>query len=251
MTALPSVPRPDVARAFGLAAEQYDTHAALQRRVADWLLEQVTQAAAIALDLGCGTGYCLARLPAFKRIGIDISAPMLATARQKLPQADFIQGDAEALPLPSHSVDLLVSSLALQWCLSLDKALLEAQRVLAPGGRLLIALPMAGSLFELAEAWGGGQGHLLPLPEPSAVRALLPPGASLVLKDFVCHFADLKALRQSLKGIGAHQVPGRARGLTGKASYRQFLAGLEAQRTERGLPLTYRIGLIQWQNASS
>ncbi|WP_417356510.1 methyltransferase domain-containing protein [Gallaecimonas pentaromativorans] len=239
----------DVARAFGSAARQYDSRARLQQQVADWLLEAAPARVNTAVDLGCGTGYCLARLNADKRFGLDISRAMLLEARQKAPDSLFIQADAQQLPLATGSVDLLVSSLALQWCGDLSLALGEVGRVLAPGGQALLTVPLAGSLNELASAWGASQGHLLAMPDENNLAAMLPTGARLKVKDFVVHFDDLTALRQSLKGVGAHHVPGRAQGLTGKARYRQFVAAIEAKRTPLGLPLTYRIGLISWQNA--
>lgn len=239
----------DVARAFGQAAGQYDRNAGLQQQVADWLLSQVPGPVARALDLGCGTGYCLARLEAQTLMGLDISADMLAQAAAKAPGALLLQGDAQQLPLASASVDLVVSSLALQWCASLELALGELARVLAPGGQALVALPLAGSLKELSRAWGRDRGHVLAMPQEHQLRAMLPSQARLEVRDFVMHFADLKSLRQSLKGIGAHHVPERAQGLTGKGPYRQFVAALEGQRTAFGLPLTYRIGLLSWQNA--
>ncbi|WP_341504041.1 methyltransferase domain-containing protein [Gallaecimonas sp. GXIMD4217] len=246
MTALP-----EVASAFGRAAEHYDGNARLQQRVADWLLAQVDVRHGQALDLGCGTGYCLARLPQQHRLGVDISAAMLAQAKRKAADAELLLADAQALPLADDLAELVVSSLALQWCPDLEAALAEAMRVLRPGGQLLLALPLKGSLKELALAWGGCAGHLLPMPEAGWLRSLLPSGAELVEQRFVCHYPDLGALRQGLKGVGAHHVPNRARGLTGKGRYRAFVDALEAQRTPDGLPLTYQVGLIRWQKPSS
>ncbi|WP_115718597.1 methyltransferase domain-containing protein [Gallaecimonas mangrovi] len=239
----------NVARAFGSAAQHYDSRAALQQQVGDWLLAALPVAATQVLDIGCGTGHCLARVNAERRWGLDLSAAMLAQTAGKVPDAMLIQADAEQLPFAEGSLDLVVSNLAMQWCPNLQKALNEVARVLSLGGQATITLPLAGSLQELANAWGQGQGHLLTMPDEAAVKLAMPLGARLDVKEFVVHFADLKALRQSLKGVGAHHVPERAKGLTGKTQYHNFVAAMEAQRVALGLPLTYRVGLISWQNA--
>ena len=238
MTALP-----EVARAFGRAAAGYDRHARLQQKVADWLLSELSPGPRL-LDVGCGTGYCLEQLGG--GIGLDISAGMLAHCQQK-GHRQLLQADASALPLASHSIDTVVSSLALQWCVDLPAALAELARVLRPGGCWHLALPLAGSLNELATAWQDQRPHLLALPAAAKLQALLPPQASLTVRRFTCYYPDLPALRASLKGIGAHHVPGRSSGLTGRHRYQRFLDNLERQRTAQGLPLTYLIGRIQWQ----
>lgn len=101
------------------------------------------------LDVGCGTGYfarqvALAVGPAGRVLGVDASPPMIAyavRAARRLPWCRFEVGLAESLPLESASVDVAVSSLVIHH-LPPDlrpTALAEMQRVLRPGGRLLIA----------------------------------------------------------------------------------------------------------------
>src|SRR5438105_10539640 len=59
------------------------------------------------LDVGCGPGYVSAA--AAERgaipIGLDFSGEMIAIARKKFPQIEFIQGDAQTLPFPDANFD--------------------------------------------------------------------------------------------------------------------------------------------------
>lgn len=99
-----------------------------------------------ALDVCCGTGDIaldLARTGA-EVTGLDFSEPMLAVARRRA-EADrkprrvrFLQGDALHLPFPDRSFDLVTISYGLRNLADFDRGLDELQRVLAPGGRLLV-----------------------------------------------------------------------------------------------------------------
>ena len=97
--------------------------------------------ASTVLDAACGTGrhsrYLAAR--GHRIIGVDRSAAMLARARAKLPEGDFREGDLEALPLASASVDVAICALALVHLQGLDRAVAELARVVRPGGRVIIS----------------------------------------------------------------------------------------------------------------
>src|SRR5919205_3031690 len=61
------------------------------------------------LDVACGTGFLTQHLPGTV-VGLDQSESMLAIARDRLPQATFVQGDAPELPFPEDSFERLFTS---------------------------------------------------------------------------------------------------------------------------------------------
>lgn len=89
------------------------------------------------LDVGCGTG--LASRPlienAFRVTGVDVSASMLAKARDRFPSAAWVEGSAEALPFQPGTFDAAISAQALHH-VDRAKAVAELVRVVKPGGTI-------------------------------------------------------------------------------------------------------------------
>ncbi len=105
---------------------------------ANALLESAGAAADMnLLDVACGPGLIAAA--ALGRgcvvVGVDFSTAMLAIAREHVPDAEFLHGDAEALPLPDATFDVVVSNFGLHHFPYPARALAEARRVLHPSGR--------------------------------------------------------------------------------------------------------------------
>lgn len=101
----------------------------------------------VALEIGCGTGrvtnHLRRVLPASARlIASDISPDMMAVARRKFEGEDIEWQifDAQSVPLPDSSVDLVVSCFAFMFIEDKAKAFAEAYRVLTPGGKFVLAL---------------------------------------------------------------------------------------------------------------
>jgi ArsR family transcriptional regulator len=97
------------------------------------------------LDLGTGTGRMLELFGAhFRRgLGLDLNPAMLAYARAKLERAGLMnaqvrQANLYDLPLADRSADAVVMHQVLHFLTDPQRAVREAARVLAPGGRLLI-----------------------------------------------------------------------------------------------------------------
>jgi ubiquinone/menaquinone biosynthesis C-methylase UbiE/DNA-binding transcriptional ArsR family regulator len=97
------------------------------------------------VDLGTGTGRVLALFAAnaAQAVGIDSSREMLAVARARFEsetrrnvQVRF--GDIYALPFSDGSADLITIHQVLHFLDDPQRALLEARRVLAPGGRMMV-----------------------------------------------------------------------------------------------------------------
>jgi ubiquinone/menaquinone biosynthesis C-methylase UbiE len=93
------------------------------------------------LDVGCGGGSILARLPGNRREGIDLSPTMVQRAQKKLGAAASIaQGDAETLPFDDGLFDRVVASSLLSHVRNPDKVIAELARVTKPGGRIVISV---------------------------------------------------------------------------------------------------------------
>lgn len=101
------------------------------------------------LDIGAGSGtdtLTAARLvgPQGKVLALDMTQAMLAKLRRNAIQAEVknvevIEGNAETIPLPDASVDVVTSNGVLNLVPDKPKAFAEIHRVLRPGGRVQIA----------------------------------------------------------------------------------------------------------------
>lgn len=92
------------------------------------------------LDACCGTGRYLHELESrgARAIGMDLSMPMLARARQ--PAGRVARADIRALPFDAMSLDLVVCGLALGDVAELELALAEIARTLRPTGRVIYSV---------------------------------------------------------------------------------------------------------------
>jgi ubiquinone/menaquinone biosynthesis C-methylase UbiE len=96
------------------------------------------------LDVGCGTGLLTGRMRSelgrARTVGCDFSPGMLRQAARSHPALPLVRGDAMRLPFADGSFDAVVSTEAFHWFPDQEAALREFFRVLAPKGRLLVAL---------------------------------------------------------------------------------------------------------------
>lgn len=263
----------EVRRAFDHAAASYDAHAVLQREVCDRLLERLdfmSLQPGRVLDVGTGTGYGLAHLrsryAAAEFCALDIAPAMLKAARTRLPQPTWTRrvlhrlapspaeanhlvcADMERLPLSPNSMDLVWSSLALQWAHDLEATLRGFHQVLAPGGLLIFATFGPDTLKELREAFTA----IDDAPHVNRFIDLHDIGDMLIHAGFsspvmememlTLTYADLKTLMRDLKGIGAHNAASaRRRGLLGKTAWSRLEQAYEMQRRDGRLPATFEV----------
>jgi ubiquinone/menaquinone biosynthesis C-methylase UbiE len=134
---------------FARVADDWDKLRALHYAEAD--IEKAVLAAAgagpfdLVVDFGTGTGRMLTLFAgAARRVeGIDLSHQMLTVARSKLEEAGVTNasvrhGDATASPYADSSASLVVIHQVLHFLDDPGRALVEASRVLGPGGRLIV-----------------------------------------------------------------------------------------------------------------
>jgi SAM-dependent methyltransferase len=146
------------------------------------------------LEVGCGTGSLLKTLleRGYRAYGLDASPAMLKPARKKLERAGFkgrlVRAKVQRLPFPDNSFETVVSTFPTSYIMS-PASLREIQRVLYPGGRLVMVdtamlkpynrrSRFLMGLYGLVGVWGGGGKNYrqkagafyLPLAEAGMVR---------------------------------------------------------------------------------
>ncbi|QTE00188.1 class I SAM-dependent methyltransferase [Streptomyces cyanogenus] len=149
---------------YDAIAEDYAAHfrdplaeRPLERALLAAYAEQVGPGGQVA-DLGCGPGAVTAYLAelGLSVFGLDLSASMVAVARRDFPGLRFEQGSMRELPLADGSLAGVVS-----WYSSihtpvdeLPDLFAEFHRVLAPGGRLLLAFQVGDVPLRLDRPFG-------------------------------------------------------------------------------------------------
>jgi demethylmenaquinone methyltransferase/2-methoxy-6-polyprenyl-1,4-benzoquinol methylase len=174
------------------------------------------------LDLACGTGD-LAELAAARGarvIGLDFARQMLRGARRRCSQAEWIQGDASAVPLPDGFATVVTCGFALRNFASLRDVLLEMGRVLADGGRLalievdrpsLALVRVAHSLYfdrvvPRLGAWLSDRDAYAYLPRSTAYLPAAPELAALVRQAGFCRVRRRPLLLGSAQIVTAVRV---------------------------------------------
>jgi malonyl-CoA O-methyltransferase len=244
--------------AFDRASARYESAAALQARVSGELLERLGAfdfKPRVVLDAGAGTGRVTRALKRRYRgalvVALDIAPGMLREARRYLsPWRRFerVCADAQHLPLKDASVDLVFSSLMLQWCEPLDEALAEVRRVLRPGGFFAFSTLGPDTLKELRAAWAEADSlsHVNRFIDLHDVGdAVSRAGLAELVLDvdrIELAYPDTLSLMRDLKTIGAHNVTaGRPRALTGRSRLERMSRAYEAFRRAEKLPATYEV----------
>jgi SAM-dependent methyltransferase len=129
-------------------------------------------AGASVLDVACGTGVVAlgAARNGARVVGVDLTPELIARAKENASlmklEAEFIEGDAEALPLPDARFDFVLSQFGHMFAPRPDVAVKEMLRVLKPGGTIAFSTwppeLFTGRMFAL-------MGRYAPAPPPPGV----------------------------------------------------------------------------------
>ncbi len=248
-----------VRRHFERAANSYDAAAILQKEIARRLasrLDYIKLTPQRALDVGSGTGFIttdlLNRYPKSSIISLDLALNMARKSSQCgrwLRRPQVVCADAEHLPIKAESVDLIISSLMLQWSNDLDNVFGGFHAALAPGGLLLFASFGPDTLMEVRESWA----KVDDLPHASEFADMHDIGDSLLQAGFIdpvtdmevitMTYASVRQLMRDIKQIGAsNSMANRQKGLMGKQKLSAFEQAYEQFKTTDGLyPASWEI----------
>jgi demethylmenaquinone methyltransferase/2-methoxy-6-polyprenyl-1,4-benzoquinol methylase len=204
----------DVRTMFDRIAPVYDAMnramtLGLDRRWRRLTAQAVVRPGDKVLDACCGTGDLAlsGRAAGGEVVGVDFSAAMLARARRKAPEIEWVQADAATLPFPDESFDAVTVGFGIRNLADLEGGLRELARVLKSGGRLgcLEITRPRGILRPFFRVWFDG---LVP-----AAGKVLPGGAAYsYLPASVRRFPGPEDLAAAMRRAGLGQVGWRLLG---------------------------------------
>ena len=255
------IPRLDlkaVQRAFDSASHRYDEHAVLQHEVASRLLSRLSYLKikpGLILDIGAGTGRptheLMKRYPAAKILALDLSLLMLKVACKRgrvFRRPAVVCAHAQQLPLADASVDMVFSSLSLQWCDHPQEAFSEIHRVLKPDGVVLFSTFGPDTLKELRSSWSvvDSEEHVhgfMDMHDVGDVMVQAGLQEPVMEREVITLTYDhVRDVMRDLKYIGAsNALYNRPRGLMGKDKFKRLEAAYEKWRRDGRLPASYEV----------
>ncbi len=109
--------------------------------------------APVILEVGCSSGFCLQALrdtlPQARLIGADYVRGPLELLAGQIPDVPLLQFDLVRCPLPDNSVDIVVLLNVLEHIADDAGAVRQVQRILRPGGAVVIEVPAGPHLFDV------------------------------------------------------------------------------------------------------
>ncbi len=152
-------------------SERAGTYATLMARATAGAIEPLLDVAGVAagtrvLDVGTGLGALAAAAAGrgAQATGADLATGMVAAARARHPDVEFVEADAERLPFADGHFDAVLGAFVVNHLPEPERAAAELARV---GGRVALAM------------WGADSAHLaLPSAAASGLPDPTPPGPS-------------------------------------------------------------------------
>ncbi|SMM99912.1 Biotin synthesis protein BioC [uncultured Candidatus Thioglobus sp.] len=236
--------------AFNKASTQYNEYALLQKEIASRLdakLDVIAGSSETVLDLGAGTGFLsqslIKRFSKSQLICLDFAQESLKTN----PSINKLCADANHLPLADNSVDMIVSSLMMQWCPELGQLFSECHRVLKNEGLILFSTFGPDTLKELKKSWSvvDNNTHVNTFTDMHDIGdQMLQNGFQspvMEMETLTLTYESVTDLFQDLKSIGAQTVEKRTKSLTGKGKFQSMIKMYESYRKDGKLPATYEV----------
>ncbi|HVO43934.1 MAG TPA: class I SAM-dependent methyltransferase, partial [Aggregatilineales bacterium] len=154
---------------------------------AEWVLDRIPwQGDELVLDVGSGHGAyfkpVVLRIPHGKLVALDLSLGMAEKAASQPHAGAVLNADAQALPFPDHTFDVVLANHMLYHVPDLDLALNEIHRVLKPTGSVVAATNSQFSMPEFEQlirrTYGllGASGPDVETMHPTAYRFQLEDG---------------------------------------------------------------------------
>lgn len=166
------------------------------------------------LDVGCGSGLFsdLVSLTGAKVAGVDASEQLIDRATKRNPFIRFVSGEMEELPFDDNTFTIACGFNSFQYAANVENALVEARRVLQPGGKLVTMIWGDKEDCEAA-TYLDAVASLLPPPAPGAPgpfaltenrlleKTLAQAGFKVLQVDDVVSVWDYASTETALKGL--------------------------------------------------
>lgn len=157
------------------------------RQLLEWFAAEVRHRGRVC-DIGCGPGHIARYLrdAGIRVFGLDLSPGMLEQARRLNPDIEFCEGNMVGLPILAGSLAGITAFYAVvntpeQY---LSETFSEMNRVLQPGGRLLLSFHVGDETIRPSELWGRALAMDFFLFRTAAVRTLLEAAGFVVEQVF-------------------------------------------------------------------
>ena len=236
--------------AFNKASGQYNEHAFLQKEIANRLdakLDVISGCSNVIVDLGAGTGLLSKQLSKRFQDSQLICLDFAQASLKHNPSNYKLCADAYQLPLADNSVDMIISSLMMQWCPDLNQLFSEIHRVLKNDGLILFSTFGPDTLKELKKSWSvvDSEAHVNTFTDMHDIGdQMLGAGFQspvMEMETLTLTYQTVTDLLRDLKAIGAQTVSTRSKSLMGKDKFQLMIKMYESYRQDGKLPATYEV----------
>lgn len=232
-----------VAQRFAKAGQSYVEHAVVQKQISAQLFEYLktycSQSSDSVLEIGCGSGNLTHLFQFHFQTEQLFLNDLYADVEQhflNLKHVNWLIGDVEQLTLP-QSLDMVISSSALQWMLDLPALLQRIYAALKPNAYFGFSTFGPDNLTEIKQLTGQGLNYL---GLESLKRQLEQQGFEILLiqqEHKQIYFDHPKSVLQHLKATGVTATAQSHRWT--KQSLQQFYLDYQQFHDEQGFHLTY------------